>query len=133
MSYVVRSVRHLKFRQHGIRAQLRFDGHRLPVRSRPGRDCTAEFHELAGIGERLRGHRVILDGELVCFGSDPRTEFTALRARVGRRGGRMAGQRRPVRLVAFDGLHLSREAMEILVPCVLRGELCSAAVRQPRA
>jgi len=29
----------------GIRAQLRYDGRRVCVRSRPGRDCTAESPE----------------------------------------------------------------------------------------
>ncbi len=54
----------------GIRAQLRFDGQRLCVRSRSGRDCTTEFPELAVIREQLRGRSVLLDGELVCLGAD---------------------------------------------------------------
>ncbi len=54
-----------------MRAQLRYDGCRVCVRSRPGRDCTAEFPELAAIAEALDGRRVILDGELVCLVSTP--------------------------------------------------------------
>ena len=56
----------------GIRAQLRFDGHTVCLRSRPGRECSAEFPELAAIAEQLRSAGVILDGELVCFGTDAR-------------------------------------------------------------
>jgi bifunctional non-homologous end joining protein LigD len=85
----------------GIRAQLRFHGGSVCLRSRPGRDCTAEFPELAAIGEQLHGHQVILDGELVCLGADGKPDFTALRARIGRRGGRaaIAGQHTPVTLL----------------------------------
>jgi bifunctional non-homologous end joining protein LigD len=51
----------------GIRLQLRHDGRRVCVRSRPGRDCTEEFPELAAVGAALGRHRVLLDGELVCL------------------------------------------------------------------
>ena len=108
----------------GIRAQLRFDGRTLRVRSRSGRDCTSEFPELDVIGERLGARRLILDGELVCFGADGSPDFTALRARVGRREGRVAitARRRPVKLVAFDLLHLDGAAVRQL-PYVRRREL----------
>jgi hypothetical protein len=36
------------------------DGRRVCVRSRPGRDCTADFSEPAAIAEALAGRRVIL-------------------------------------------------------------------------
>src|SRR4051794_38885091 len=50
----------------GIRAQLRVDGDRgWCVRSRPGRDCSEQFPELAALAGALAAHRVILDGELV--------------------------------------------------------------------
>jgi bifunctional non-homologous end joining protein LigD len=51
----------------GIRAQLRFDGRVVSVRSRTGRDCTAPFPELGAIAEQLPREGVMLDGELVCF------------------------------------------------------------------
>src|SRR4051812_44620214 len=55
----------------GIRAQLRIDGARgWRVRSRPSRDCSAQFPELAGLAEALSVHRAILDGELVHFAGD---------------------------------------------------------------
>jgi ATP-dependent DNA ligase len=54
---------------------------------------------------------VLLDGELVCLGADGKPDFAALRARLGRRGGRVAiaAQRRPGKLVAFDALHFGWE------------------------
>ena len=55
----------------GIRAQLRVDGARgWSVRSRPGRDCSAQFPELAALATALSGRRVILDGELVHLAAD---------------------------------------------------------------
>ena len=41
--------------------QLRYDDRRVGARSRPGRDCTAEFPELTAIAEAFGGRRVILD------------------------------------------------------------------------
>lgn len=52
----------LEVKWDSMRAQLRYDGRRVCVRTRRGRDCTAEFLELAAIGEALAGcraHRAI--------------------------------------------------------------------------
>src|SRR3954454_2903552 len=63
----------------GIRAQLRVDGSSgWTVRSRPGRDRTSEFPELAQLATVLAPHRVILDCELVHLGPDGRPDFAAL-------------------------------------------------------
>jgi ATP-dependent DNA ligase len=52
----------------GMRLQLRRDGCAVCLRSRPGRDCSEEFPELAAIKGALGRHpRVLLDGELVCL------------------------------------------------------------------
>src|SRR4051794_26390822 len=107
----------------GIRAQLRVDGDRWCVRSRPGRDCSAAFPELAAVASALAGHRVILDGELVHFGADGRPDFAAIRRRltssppaVGRHA-----IAEPARLVAFDGLSrdCSRSSSWIISPNLL--------------
>ena len=50
----------LEVKWDGMRAQLRYDSRRVCVRSRPGRDCTAEFPELAAIADALASRRVIL-------------------------------------------------------------------------
>jgi bifunctional non-homologous end joining protein LigD len=108
----------------GIRAQLRFDGHTVCVRSRPGRDCTAEFPELAAIAEQLASARMILDGELVCFGTDGKPDFAALRARLGPQRARaaIAARVRSPYLIVFDVLHLDGRAVREL-PDARRREL----------
>ena len=100
----------------GIRCQLRFDGRRLCLRSRTGRECTAEFPDVDVIREQLRGRRVVLDGELVCLAADGKPDFAALRARIGRRGAgvAIAAARAPVTLVVFDVLHLDGRAVREL-------------------
>jgi bifunctional non-homologous end joining protein LigD len=45
----------------GMRCQLRRDGRAVCLPSRPGRDCTEEFPELAAIQSALGDHRVLLD------------------------------------------------------------------------
>src|SRR3954467_8105320 len=67
----------------GIRAQLRVDRARgWCVRSRPGRDCTAQFPELAALADGPAPHRVIIDGELVHLAADGRPDFAPLRRRL---------------------------------------------------
>ena len=56
----------LEVKWDGMRAQLRCDGRRVSLRSRPGRDCTAEFPELRSLADLL-DVPVLLDGELVCL------------------------------------------------------------------
>jgi len=85
----------------GMRAQLPYDGRRVCVRSRPGRDCTAEFPELAAIAATLGGRRVIIDGELVCLDHDGRPDFAALRARLGLRSGSRSTRVAPGTLVCL--------------------------------
>src|SRR4051794_28777623 len=100
----------------GIRAQLRIDGERWCVRSRPGRDCSAAFPELAAVASALAGRRVILDGELVHFGADGRPDFAAIRRRLTASPETAARQAsaRPAQLVAFDLLHLDGHAVRAL-------------------
>jgi bifunctional non-homologous end joining protein LigD len=95
----------LEVKWDGMRAQFRYDGRRVCVRSRPGRDCTAEFAELAAITEALGGRRVILDGELVCLDAEGKPDFAALRKRLGRQPSRRSRPMAPVTLILFDALH----------------------------
>jgi ATP-dependent DNA ligase len=91
-----------------MRVQLRSDGRAVCLRSRPGRDCTEEFPELALIHGTLSRHRVLLDGELVCLAADGSPDLPAY-------GGgcvppadkaRRHAERWPVTYLAFDLLHL---------------------------
>jgi bifunctional non-homologous end joining protein LigD len=106
----------------GIRAQLRYDGRRVCVRSRAGRNCTEEFPELAAMADQLGARRVILDGELVCLGDDGKPDFTVLRKRLGRPPGRRSARVPTATLMIFDGLHLDGRAVRRL-PYGARREL----------
>jgi bifunctional non-homologous end joining protein LigD len=88
----------------GMRAQVRLDGGRLYLRSRPGRDCTDAFPELAPLSEALRRRRLLLDGEVVCLNGEGDPDFTRLRARLrsAAREARLAAQRSPATFLAFD-------------------------------
>jgi bifunctional non-homologous end joining protein LigD len=92
----------------GMRLQLRHDGHAVCLRSRPGRDCSEEFPELAAIAGALGRHRVLLDGELVCLGADGHPDFASLRRRLRAPAdkARRHAERRPATFLAFDLLHL---------------------------
>jgi bifunctional non-homologous end joining protein LigD len=103
----------------GIRAQLRIDRGSLTLRTRPGRNATSEFPELAALGEALRAHRVMLDGELVCLDAEGRPDFGAVIARMA--GGHISGGR-PAVLQLFDVLHLDGEPVRAL-PYQQRREL----------
>ena len=96
----------LKF--DGIRLQLRSDGRAMCLRSRPGRDCTEEFLELALIQGTLGRHRVLLDGELVCLAADGSPDFATLRRRLRAPAdkARRHAARSPATYLAFDLLHL---------------------------
>jgi bifunctional non-homologous end joining protein LigD len=92
----------------GMRLQLRCDGRAVCLRSRPGRDCTEEFPELALIQGTLGRHRVLLDGELVCLVADGSPDFASLRRRLRAPAdkARRHADRWPVTYLAFDLLHL---------------------------
>lgn len=124
----------------GMRLQLRRDEHAVCLRSRPGRDCTEEFPELAGIGRALGSHRVLLDGELVCLGADGSPDFASLRRRLCAPGDRARrhAERSPATFLAFDLLHLDGRSTrelpyerrrELLVDLALDG---GPAWRTPR-
>lgn len=71
----------LEVKWDGMRAQVRVDGERVTVRSRPGRDCTAAFPELHVLVDVLPAP-ALLDGELVCFEADGLPDFERLRTRL---------------------------------------------------
>ncbi len=91
------------------------------MRSRPGRDCSAEFPELAELARALRAHRVVLDGELVHLGVDGKPDFAAISRRLVGRGPH-AGAGPPATFVVFDLLHLDGRAVRAL-PYSRRREL----------
>ena len=92
----------LELKWDGCRAQLRYDGHSVALRTRSGRECSADFPELDEIAGVLGKHRVTLDGELVCLRPDGRPDFARLRSRLS---GSVA-HRHPALLQVFDVVHL---------------------------
>jgi bifunctional non-homologous end joining protein LigD len=96
----------LELKWDGCRAQLRYDGRSVSLRTRNGRECSADFPELGDIASELGGRRVTLDGELVCLRSDGRPDFARLRHRLTG----SAIDRRPPMLQVFDLLHLDGQS-----------------------
>jgi bifunctional non-homologous end joining protein LigD len=92
----------LEVKWDGCRAQLRYDGRSISLRTRHGRECSADFPELAAIAGAFGKRRVTLDGELVCLRSDGRPDFTWLRHRLTG----SVTHRHPAMLQVFDVLHL---------------------------
>jgi bifunctional non-homologous end joining protein LigD len=90
----------------GCRAQVRYDGRSVSLRTRHGRECSADFPELQEIASVLGKRRVTLDGELVCLDADGRPDFARLRRRLT--GSRTGGH--PAMLQMFDLLHLDGQS-----------------------
>ena len=98
----------LEVKWDGMRAQLRYDGQRVALRSRPGRDCIAQFPELHALAPAL-DNQVIVDGELVCFDENGLPDFDRLRSRLRARTAAAITAARaltPATLLIFDLLHL---------------------------
>ena len=121
----------LELKWDGMRGQLRVarDGSWC-LRSRPGRNCSDQFPELAPVADALDGQEVLLDGELVCLDADGRPDFHHLRRRLcasyAHAAARLAA-RDPVTLIVFDVLHLDGRAVRAL-PYHRRGELLAWAL-----
>jgi bifunctional non-homologous end joining protein LigD len=114
----------LEVKFDGMRAQLRWDGNSLCLRSRPGRDCTGEFPELGALADALGRRRAILDGELVCFADDGTPDFGRLRSRLcsNGRAALRASASATATFLAFDLLHLE-ERSTLGLPYSVRREL----------
>lgn len=117
----------LEVKWDDIRAQLRVDRDRVTLRTRPGRDATSDFPELAELGDALRGRRLVLDAELVSIGPDGHPDFGAIAARLGRP--RRAVPDPTIVLQAFDVLHLDGRAVRAL-PYGQRRELLDELAEQ---
>ncbi len=93
----------------GVRAVVYVDAGRVRVVSRNDREITAGFPELHGLGDALRAHRVILDGEIVAFApSGGQISFAALQPRLHVQNAaqiRRLAEEIPVAYYAFDLLY----------------------------
>src|SRR5437763_624848 len=116
----------LEIKWDGCRAQLRYGPHPVSLRTRNGRECSADFPEVAEIAGVRGTHRVTLDGELVCLRRDGRPDFARLRRRLAGSSTRSS----PAMLQVFDLLHLDgrttrglpyRERLALLAELALDG------------
>ena len=72
----------------------------MTLRLRSGRDASARFPEVAETVTALPAKRALLDGELVVFGRDGRSDFDALRDRA--LDGKAGRNGEPVTACFFD-------------------------------
>jgi bifunctional non-homologous end joining protein LigD len=92
----------------GVRAVAAIDDGELVVRSRTDRDITPTFPELGELPGLLAGRTVTLDGEIVAFDPEGRTNFGLLQQRLGLSGPAVqrVQQAVPVTYLIFDVLTL---------------------------
>jgi len=92
----------LELKWDGCRAQLRYDGRSVSLRTRNGRECSADFPELGAVSGVLGKRRATFDGKLVCLRGDGQPDFARLRHRLTG----STSNRHPAMLQLFDLLHL---------------------------
>ena len=92
----------------GVRALAFISGGRLRLVSRTGKDISATYPDLAGLGGAVTASQALLDGEIVAF-SDGRPDFEALQPRMHVSSADAAfrlSSTIPVSYLAFDALHV---------------------------
>jgi bifunctional non-homologous end joining protein LigD len=91
----------------GVRALAFISGGRLRLVSRTGKDISATYPDLAGLGGAVTASQALLDGEIVAF-TDGRPDFEALQPRMHVSSADAAyrlSSTIPVSYLAFDALH----------------------------
>jgi bifunctional non-homologous end joining protein LigD len=112
----------------GVRAIGYFDGGRLRLASRNGRDITPRYPELRELGRALAGHEAVLDGEVVAFDADGRPSFQRLQSRMhltSEHVVRRLAQSEPVAYILFDLLWLDGHSLMALLYTERRERLLS--------
>lgn len=96
----------------GVRALVAVEAGRLGITSRNGNDVTGSYPELQGVAAQLGSRQVLLDGEIVAFNAENRSDFGLLQARmhVGSPGAALL-RSTPVQLLLFDVLHLDGRSL----------------------
>ena len=91
----------------GVRALAFISDGRLRLVSRTGKDISATYPDLAGLGGAVTASQALLDGEIVAF-TDGRPDFEALQPRMHVSSADAAyrlSSTIPVSYLAFDALH----------------------------
>ncbi|HEY1623648.1 MAG TPA: non-homologous end-joining DNA ligase [Streptosporangiaceae bacterium] len=99
----------LEMKWDGVRALAFIETGKLRLVSRTGRDITMAYPELAGLGAAIAHKQLLLDGEIVVFGTGGWPEFEALQPRIHVRDAAQASrlaEQNPVTYLAFDVLQL---------------------------
>jgi bifunctional non-homologous end joining protein LigD len=92
----------------GVRALAFISDGRLRLVSRTGKDISATYPDLAGLGGAVTASQALLDGEIVAF-TDGRPDFEALQPRMHVSSADAAfrlSSTIPVSYLAFDALHV---------------------------
>jgi DNA ligase-1 len=119
----------VEWKLDGIRVQLHRDRSDIAVFSRSGDDLTRRVPELVEQVSLLPVQQIVLDAEAIVLRPDGRPErFQVTGSRVGRTSDvARAARQAPLRLFAFDLLHLDGEDL-LNRPAVQRWEQLDAAV-----
>jgi bifunctional non-homologous end joining protein LigD len=104
-----------EFKWDGVRAVVYCDAGKIRIASRNDRDVTASYPELRGLLSTLHRRRVVLDGEILALDEAGTPSFSLLQQRMHVQApGSGLRDRIPVRLYAFDVLHLgNRSALDL--------------------
>jgi bifunctional non-homologous end joining protein LigD len=84
------------------------------LESRNLNDVTRQYPEAAAIGNALKGHSAVLDGEVVAFDEQGRPSFERLQGRMHLTGAAAIGVRTrstPIVYIVFDLLYLDGESL----------------------
>jgi len=106
----------VEFKWDGVRALAFIEAGRLRLVSRTGKDITATYPEVAGIGHAIARKQALLDGEIVAF-SGGRPDFEALQPRMHVSSPAQAirlAEQTPVTYLAFDVLQLDGRPLTAL-------------------
>lgn len=97
----------------GVRAVATVESGSLILRSRTDRDLTAAYPELAELPGLLANRPAVLDGEIVAFDANGRTDFGLLQQRLGLIGAAVERVREsvPVTYLIFDVLSLDGKTL----------------------
>jgi bifunctional non-homologous end joining protein LigD len=98
----------------GVRALAFVSGGRLRLVSRSGRDITAQYPEVRGLGEAMGAAEAIFDGEVVAFGDNGLPSFERLQRRMHVSSAsaiRRLARDSPVAYVIFDLLWLEGHSL----------------------
>jgi bifunctional non-homologous end joining protein LigD len=106
----------VEFKWDGVRALAFIETGQLRLLSRTGKDITATYPEVAGLGHAIGRKQALLDGEIVAF-SGGRPDFEALQPRMHVSSAAQAirlAELTPVTYVAFDVVQLDGRPLAAL-------------------